>query len=99
MGLLGWGCVRFSGSFLVSYDPTIEDSYRKQLTVDDELVMLDILDTAGQDDYVSMHEQVRLSAALCVRGNLRPPGPSWWRVLTKFFLVRLACILGRAVDA
>ena len=31
-------------------DPTIEDSYQKQLKVGDTMVMLDILDTAGQEE-------------------------------------------------
>ena len=31
------------------FDPTIEDSYRKQTTVDDNTVLLDILDTAGPE--------------------------------------------------
>jgi Ras family protein len=31
----------------VEYDPTIEDSYRKQVTIDEETCLLDILDTAG----------------------------------------------------
>ena len=29
------------------YDPTIEDSYRKQVEVDGQQCMLEILDTAG----------------------------------------------------
>ena len=36
------------------YDPTIEDSYRKQCTIDDELALLDVLDTAGQEEYSAM---------------------------------------------
>lgn len=43
--------------FVDEYDPTIEDSYRKQCTVDGEQVMLDILDTAGQEEYLAMREQ------------------------------------------
>ena len=30
-------------------DPTIEDSYRKQVVIDGETCLLDILDTAGQE--------------------------------------------------
>ncbi|WVN85819.1 uncharacterized protein L203_100971 [Cryptococcus depauperatus CBS 7841] len=33
------------------YNPTIEDSYRKQVVVDDEAATLEILDTAGQDQW------------------------------------------------
>lgn len=29
------------------YDPTIEDSYRKQVVIDEETCLLDILGTAG----------------------------------------------------
>lgn len=43
--------------FVDEYDPTIEDLYRKQCTVDKEQVMLDILDTAGQEEYLAMREQ------------------------------------------
>ena len=35
--------------FVDEYDPTIEDSYRKQCSIDDEVALLDILDTAGQE--------------------------------------------------
>jgi GTPase KRas protein len=34
--------------FIDEYDPTIEDSYRKQVTIDEETCLLDILDTAGK---------------------------------------------------
>lgn len=45
------------GHFVDEYDPTIEDSYRKELIVDNESVALDILDTAGQEEYSAMREQ------------------------------------------
>ncbi|KAJ3437926.1 ras-like protein rasb [Anaeramoeba flamelloides] len=43
--------------FVTDYDPTIEESYRKQVIVDSETCLLDILDTAGQEDYSAMREQ------------------------------------------
>lgn len=42
---------------LAQYDPTIEDSYRKQVTIDNETCLLDILDTAGQEEYSAMRDQ------------------------------------------
>ncbi|EFC40771.1 predicted protein [Naegleria gruberi] len=45
------------GHFLEEYDPTIEDSYRKQVTVDTETCFLDILDTAGQEEYAALRDQ------------------------------------------
>ena len=44
-------------NFLDEYDPTIEDSYRKQVNIDSEAVLLDILDTAGQEEFSSMQDQ------------------------------------------
>jgi len=40
--------------FLEEHDPTIEDTYRKEVTIQNEPVMLDILDTAGQEEFRSM---------------------------------------------
>mmetsp|Transcript_1168 Transcript_1168/g.1629 ORF Transcript_1168/g.1629 Transcript_1168/m.1629 type:complete len:277 (-) Transcript_1168:204-1034(-) len=37
--------------FVIDYDPTIEDAYRKNDSVDGLPCTLDILDTAGQDEY------------------------------------------------
>lgn len=42
---------------LDEYDPTIEDSYRKQVAIDDDTCVLDILDTAGQEEYSAMQDQ------------------------------------------
>ena len=42
--------------FIDEYDPTIEDSYRKQAVIDGETQLLDILDTAGQDEYSAMRD-------------------------------------------
>jgi GTPase KRas protein len=36
--------------FMEEYDPTIEDSYRKQVEIDAEACQLEVLDTAGQED-------------------------------------------------
>ncbi|XP_031550814.1 ras-like protein RAS2 [Actinia tenebrosa] len=50
--------IQFIQSHFVSdYDPTIEDSYRKQCVIDDRVAHLDILDTAGQEEFSAMREQ------------------------------------------
>mmetsp|Transcript_22738 Transcript_22738/g.31191 ORF Transcript_22738/g.31191 Transcript_22738/m.31191 type:complete len:193 (+) Transcript_22738:74-652(+) len=40
------------GNFVEEYDPTTADSYRKIIEVDNEKCQLDILDTAGQEEYM-----------------------------------------------
>lgn len=49
--------VRFvSGSFIERYDPTIEDFYRKEIEVDGAPSVLEILDTAGTEQFASMRD-------------------------------------------
>jgi len=43
--------------FVTDYDPTIEDSYTKQVVIDEKVAKLDILDTAGQEEFSAMREQ------------------------------------------
>lgn len=33
-----------------TYDPTIEDAYRKQLVVDNRMCFVEVIDTAGQGE-------------------------------------------------
>ncbi|KAK6952065.1 hypothetical protein Daesc_006594 [Daldinia eschscholtzii] len=42
--------------WIESYDPTIEDSYRTQVAVDGRQVVLEILDTAGTEQFVAMRD-------------------------------------------
>jgi len=46
-----------SNHFVEMYDPTIEDSYRKQMVIDDQASMLEILDTAGQEELTALRDQ------------------------------------------
>jgi GTPase KRas protein len=39
------------------YDPTIEDSYRKQVVIDGQTCLLEILDTAGQEEFTALRDQ------------------------------------------
>ncbi|KAI9320650.1 small GTPase superfamily [Dichotomocladium elegans] len=43
--------------FVENYDPTIEDSYRKQVVIDDQPCVLEVLDTAGQEEYTALRDQ------------------------------------------
>ncbi|KAF4447144.1 hypothetical protein F53441_9289 [Fusarium austroafricanum] len=50
-----------------TYDPTIEDSYRKKVTVDGLNCMLEILDTAGQEEYTVLRDEwIRTSEAIVI---------------------------------
>jgi GTPase KRas protein len=43
--------------FIEEYDPTIEDSYRKHIQIDNNIYLLEILDTAGQEEYKALRDQ------------------------------------------
>ena len=50
--------IQFTTSqFVEEYDPTIEDYYRKQVNVDDQPCILEIIDTAGKEEYTSLNDQ------------------------------------------
>jgi small GTP-binding protein len=50
-------CMFVQNLFIHDYDPTIENSYKKQCEVEGRLVTIDILDTAGQEEYIAMRDQ------------------------------------------
>jgi len=54
--------------FVEDYEPTKADSYRKKIVLDGEEVQIDILDTAGQEDYAAIRDNYFRSGEgfLCV---------------------------------
>ncbi len=70
-GAVGKSCltVRFvSNKFVEEYTPTLEDSYRKKINVDNEVCIVDIYDTAGEEDFQSVRTEYikRGDGFLCV---------------------------------
>ena len=56
-----------SGVFVQMYNPTIEDSFNTTIDVDGEMVSLNIVDTAGQEEYSSLRDQyMRSGDGFCV---------------------------------
>lgn len=51
------GSERVSPSIYLNQLTSTIDSYRKQCVIDDEVALLDVLDTAGQEEYSAMREQ------------------------------------------
>lgn len=47
----------FQKMFVEEYDPTIEDSYIQHTDIDGQWCILDVLDTAGQEEFSAMREQ------------------------------------------
>jgi len=49
--------VRFMlNEFVENYDPTIQEEYRKMMTVDGQQTLLEILDTAGAEQFTALNE-------------------------------------------
>merc|ERR1712137_179408 len=44
------------GVFVTTYDPTIEDSYRKPVDLEDDHCVAEIIDTAGTEQFTAMRE-------------------------------------------
>lgn len=42
--------------FVEDYEPTKADSYKKKMVLDQEEIQVDILDTAGQEDYAAIRD-------------------------------------------
>ncbi|KAF2802654.1 uncharacterized protein BDZ99DRAFT_401362 [Mytilinidion resinicola] len=43
--------------FYEDYDATIGDSYRKEVEIDQQSYMLEVLDTAGQEEYIALRDR------------------------------------------
>ncbi|KAG8848127.1 Ras GTPase ras2 [Serendipita sp. 411] len=55
--VLGDGGVGKTALAVQTYDPTIEDAYRKQMIVDQKLCFIEVIDTAGQEEYSTLRDQ------------------------------------------
>ena len=81
------------GIFVEKYDPTIEDSYRKQVEVDGQQCMLEILDTAGTVNYFLsffLNSLITFITFLSgtIYGHARPVHEKWPRICIGLFHYR-----------
>lgn len=58
------------GHFVDAYNPTIENTFSKSLDVDGENYSLEIVDTAGQDEWSIFHSQYSLGVCPLFRSAL-----------------------------
>jgi len=59
-GGVGKSCITIqmtANTFVEEYDPTIEDVYRKQIVVDDQSCLLEILDTGGREEFSALRDE------------------------------------------
>lgn len=59
-GGVGKSCLTMQfteNKFVAEYDPTIENMYQRNLILDNDVFKLEILDTAGQEEYSIMQDQ------------------------------------------
>lgn len=58
-----------------TYDPTIEDAFRHSVIVDDEMTYLEIVDTAGQGQFILDFPGQFLTVCRGIRHAARPVDP------------------------
>lgn len=71
--------IRFvNDMFAEEYDPTIEDSFRKLVIVDGRSVFLDIIDTAGQEEFICLRDTwIRNADGFLLIGSVTAPETIW----------------------
>lgn len=70
--------VRFmNGNFIERYDPTIEDSYIKNMELDGSAITLEILDTSGQEEYSALRDIFIKSCSMFLLTYSIISKPSW----------------------
>ncbi|KAJ3435106.1 ras-like protein [Anaeramoeba flamelloides] len=69
-GSVGKSCLTIQflqGKFIQDYDPTIRENYEKLIEVDEKPCCLEIIDTAGQDEYGSVRDKcIRLGEGFMI---------------------------------
>ncbi|KAF2200771.1 ras-domain-containing protein [Delitschia confertaspora ATCC 74209] len=75
--------------WIESYDPTIEDSYRKAIEVDGRHVILEILDTAGTEQFTAMRYPLSRLPNLSAKSLalIHPPRELYMKTGQGFLLV------------
>lgn len=87
--------------FVEDYEPTKADSYRKKILLDGEEVQIDILDTAGQEDYAAIRDNYFRSGEgfLCIFSITEDESfqatQDFRSVFYAFWRIRIICVAFR----
>eukprot|EP01126_Amoeba_proteus_P010202 TRINITY_DN13962_c0_g2_i15.p1 TRINITY_DN13962_c0_g2~~TRINITY_DN13962_c0_g2_i15.p1 ORF type:complete len:192 (-),score=27.86 TRINITY_DN13962_c0_g2_i15:679-1254(-) len=66
--------------FLKKYDPTIEETYMKQVDVDGNAIMLEIMDTAGTEQFTAMRDlYIKEGDGFLLVFSLVSDGKQWYQ--------------------
>mmetsp|Transcript_33502 Transcript_33502/g.6077 ORF Transcript_33502/g.6077 Transcript_33502/m.6077 type:complete len:121 (+) Transcript_33502:294-656(+) len=89
------------------YDPTISDTFQKNLSIDGKQITVDILDTAGmedyqplEDDWINNKDSILLVYSVDIESSLYHLRNIWDKIRNRYFTGKMPTVVlvGNKVD-